>query len=75
MAIYWKDANGVVHVADQSGQGEFTHCGFSHEGDDNISDHVGEGEMVIVKGPSDCELCKKAIDGFRDSIKGVRFDL
>ena len=62
MADYVKDPNGVIHIRNHAGCGEFTICdievGIPHNDED---------------GPANCRDCKHQVDVLRESLKGTRF--
>ena len=59
----------VHHVVNQAGDGEFTFC------DRDITQADSGGFIGIYsQGPATCLACKEAVDEFRASVKGVRWE-
>lgn len=67
---YVQDNDGIVHITDESGDGEFTFCSREF----GISDgDFGEFSGRMVSGPANCAQCSKVIIQVRKSIKGARW--
>lgn len=67
-ADYIRDENGVVHVIDPQGDGEFTFCDR-----DWVSAVDGGFDGQVAKGPATCKDCKEAVDRIREGLCGVRW--
>ncbi len=80
MPRYVRDPEGVTHIVDFSGNGEFTFCSMEF-GCQNIDDEDGnptfgqDGEFFgeFTSGPANCDACKEQIKAIRESISGVRW--
>ena len=72
-----KSRNGIVHVLNPLGCGEYTFCGLeiSEGGGDPLDRSVdfGEKRLVPTNEAANCQECKAAIDGLRKAVRGVRF--
>lgn len=68
--VYWKDQDGIVHVASQLGDNESTWCGRYDDGDR----FGGSLERTVPSaGPATCADCREAIDDARESLRGIRW--
>ena len=66
---YVRSPDSAVHVVNQAGDGEFTFC------DRDITQADSGGFIGIYsQGPATCLACKEAVDEFRASVKGVRWE-
>jgi len=80
-AQYTEDPNGVVHIIDQSGDGEFTLCGleqgcgnmdFDRDGLPAFGNH-GEFEGEYSNGPASCQDCRMQFDKFKQTVSGAKW--
>lgn len=76
MTTYFKDCNGIVHVRDERGDGEYTLCGFAWDTSEEDEEQFNGGPMKLLqKGPSNCPECKTAANEIRRFLKGVRWSV
>ena len=70
MVQYIRGPDGLVHVVNPSGGGDFTFCDRDFtESDEETQSFAG----IVSKGPATCSFCKSEIKDVAASIKGVRF--
>ena len=71
MAVQYikNSGDGVVHVINPAGTGEFTFCDI----DSSQEDSGGFENTGPCAGPATCADCQQSIGELRDAIKGVRF--
>ena len=82
MAVsYTKDPNGVVHIIDKSGDGEFTLCGLE-QGCGNMDvdqdgaptfGNNGEFEGERSAGPSNCKGCRNKFVSLKEMTLGAKW--
>ena len=67
-ATYTMSPDAVVHLMQESGDGEFTFCSR-----DSVQAVDGGFDGVEVSGPATCTNCKASFDRMREGMKGARW--